>query len=303
MNSSPPPPPPASPPPPPPPDGGDRIRIGIVPYLNMLPLVSGMENLRLDSRPGLRIEPVGLPPSLMASAMDRGELELGMVPVGALADRPGWRVVGDSAIISRGPVRSVLLLGRSHPAGWRRLHPDSHSRTSNVLARILLDEFYGVRPADAEPVPLKGWSPPADAAHDEAFVLIGTRALTWREGGAMPDAHVEDLGALWGELTGLPFVYAVWAMPSAGTLAPDVLAELTAALEGLKRENQARLAERIAAWPGLAEERLTPGEALEYLTENILFDMDEDCRRGMALYQEKGRALGLFAPRTDGGRG
>lgn len=270
------------------------IRIGIVPYLNMLPLVSGLESIRLESAPGREVVPTGLPPALMAEAMDRGELELGMVPVGALADRPGWSVAGDSAIISRGAVRSVLLLGRSDPRTWRRLHPDSHSRTSNVLARILLDELHGVRPEAAPPIPLRDWTPPVEIAPDEAYVLIGTRALTWHAGTGGSDARVEDLGALWGELTGLPFVYAVWATPASDTLAPDVLAELMDAMDQLKRRNQARLPELIAAWPGLREERLTPEEAREYLTRNIQFDMDEPCRRAMELYQEKGRALGLF---------
>lgn len=259
------------------------IRVGIVPYLNMLPLVHGLDRL------GVRV--VSTPPSRMMRLMESGELDIGMVPVGGLVDHPEWRIVGRSMIGSRGAVKSVLALSPSPPERWKLVHPDAHSRTSNVLLRILLDGKYGVRPVLGDPIPMESWEPPKTPRADEAFLLIGTRALRWRELWTREGGTRLDLGEAWTEWTGLPFVYAVWAARPG--IDPGDLMER---FEVLKRRNMERLGEIISAWPGLQEERQSEAEARDYLTRHIKFDLGAKEFEGLARYYEEGLRLGLFKP-------
>ncbi len=269
------------------------LRVGIVPYLNMLPLVRGLESLALPGS-ARRLEVVPAPPSQMAQMLDRGELDLGMAPTAAVLSRPDWRVVGRSMIGSRGPVRSVLAFSLDSPERWTLLHPDAQSRTSNVLARVLLSGAHGVRPALGPPIPLEGWEPPARPAPGEAFLLIGTRAIRWRALWSAQRATALDLGEAWTRWTGLPFVFAVWALRPGAPVSESELADWLEAFEALKARNAARLGEIVPAWPGLAEERQTSAEAIEYLTRNIDFDLDSAARQGLARFGEEGRRLGLF---------
>jgi chorismate dehydratase len=190
---------------------------------------------------------------------------------------------------SEGPVLSVLAVGRGDPASWKLVHPDSHSRTSNVLVRVLLERRYGTRPELGAPVPMEGWSPPPTFPEGEAFVLIGTRALRWRELRNEPSLTVLDMGEVWTQWTGLPFVFAVWTARRG-----VILGEWPARFEALKRENMARLREIVEAWPGLEAERLTVDEAVEYLTRNIRFDLNDRAMAGFRRFYEEGRDLGLF---------
>lgn len=267
------------------------LRVGVVSYLNMLPLIHGMEGLGGPSHP-IRVIPV--PPAPMADLMDRGELDLGMLPVGTVLDRPDWDIVGHSMIGSRGTVKSVLAIGHGHPSTWKRLHPDSHSRTSNALVQVLLANVYDVRPELAEPIPLEGWTPPASPPEAEAFVLIGTRALKWRDLWRGLDASTLDLGEAWFEWTGLPFVYAVWAARRGA-----VIGNWMNRFEALKRQNMADLPTVVQGWPGLPEEGLTADEAVHYLTDNIRFDLDEAALTGLGRFYTEGRKLGLFHPDWD----
>ena len=109
------------------------------------------------------------------------------------------------AIASRGPVLSVTLFSRVPWAEIRRVALDDGSRTSAALTQILLRKRYGVQP-EIVPLPLDQRAEDVDA---DAVLLIGDRAMR----ACLPGfAHAYDLGQEWHDWTGLPFVYAVWAV-------------------------------------------------------------------------------------------
>lgn len=265
-----------------------RLRVGVVSYLNMLPLTHGMEALGDEKA---AIEVVSVPPAPMADLMDRGELDVGMLPVGAVIDRPQWDIVGHSMIGSNGPVKSVLAIGAGDPSTWTRLHPDSHSRTSNLLVQVLLSAQFGVRPELNSPIPMEGWTPPSDLPAGEAWVLIGTRALRWRHLAERPGVTALDLGEVWTSWTQLPFVFAVWAARR-----ETGLGDWLDRFEKLKRRNRARLPEIVRQWPGLKDEGLSVDDAVRYLTENIHFDLDVRALAGLARFHREGCELGFFDP-------
>jgi chorismate dehydratase len=265
-----------------------RLRVGVVSYLNMLPLTHGLDALGSPERP---IEVVSIPPAPMTGMMDRGELDIGMLPVGAVIGRQDWKIIGRSMIGSNGPVKSVLLIGAGDPQGWMRVHPDSHSRTSNILAQVLLANAYGNRPELMEPIPPADWSPPSPLPEGEAFVLIGTRALRWRHLGRQAGVTALDLGERWKEWTGLPFIFAVWA-----TRKDFDPGDWMERFERLKRRNLGNLGEIVRQWPGLDDEQLSAEDAIRYLTDNIKFDLTPEAMAGLARFYDEGLRLGFFEP-------
>jgi chorismate dehydratase len=171
----------------------DTVRIGSVPHLNVYPLVYGIED---------RVEFIR--PAPLADGLARGEFDVGLVPVVAALEHPEYDVLDDVAVASHGAVRSVYLAHRGPRATLRRVAVTPYSRTSVWLLRVLLRVVDGNTPA-FDPLPDQ-WSP---ADHD-AVLLIGDEALKHAHQGTAPGT-TWDLGAAWHELTGLPFVYAVWA--------------------------------------------------------------------------------------------
>lgn len=248
------------------------MRIGVVAYTNTLPLAAGLEAYL----PGAIL--VRDTPARIASALEAGGLDVGLVPVAALAGEPSWSVVPGLGIAAEGPVRSVLLLSRVAPSRIETLIDDPASRTSNVLARLWLAHRHGVRPR-----PVEGPGRPEERLRlGDATVAIGDQALYWN-GSA---AETIDLGGAWTEWTGLPFVFAVWAGPGAG--APGLA-------QALHRTFEAN-AERLEV---LAREA-APGDPARrdliesYLRHSIRFRLGPAEDRGLARFLELGVEAGHF---------
>jgi len=176
------------------------IAAGAVSYLNTRPLVFGIDQGMGADRIDLTYDV----PSVLASRMAAGELDLALLPVIELARIPGLVVVPGLAIGSFGDCRSVILVSKFPPAEVKTVALDPESRTSNALAGVLLAEAWG---AHAEMVMGPRDLALALAEHDAA-VRIGDKALFE----PVPDgATAYDLGGAWTARTSLPFVFAVWA--------------------------------------------------------------------------------------------
>jgi chorismate dehydratase len=115
-----------------------------------------------------------------------------------------YEILDGIAIASLGEVKSVFLAHRVPLEKVAEVFCDPASLTSVQLLRVLLAErgLHPVfRPLDAHL--LAGQMP-------EALMLIGDPALDFLH--APHEHQIWDLGAAWYELTGLPFVYAVWVL-------------------------------------------------------------------------------------------
>ena len=176
-----------------------RIRIGAVDYLNTRPLVFGMEQ-------GLGAQRIALSyavPSVLADQMREGQLDIGLLPVIELARSPELEVVPGLGIVTYGPSRSVLLVARRPVEQVESVALDPESRTSNALARVLLAEAWRRQPRFTT----GRASLLEDLRECDATVRIGDKALFEP---APQNCHVYDLGRVWTERTGLPFVFAAW---------------------------------------------------------------------------------------------
>ena len=99
----------------------------------------------------------------------------------------------------------MTLFSRVPWPSIRRIALDEGSRTSAALAQVLLRKKYSVKP-DIVPLPLDR---SAEEVEADAVLLIGDRAMH----ACLPGFRFAfDLGEEWDDWTGLPFVYAVWAV-------------------------------------------------------------------------------------------
>jgi predicted solute-binding protein len=249
------------------------VRLGAVNYLNVRPLVYG-----LSGRPDveLRFDV----PSECARLLDIGEIDLGMIPSIAYLDRPGDRIVPGVAIGSDGPVASVALYARRPMSDVRTIALDTSSRTSAVLVRILCRRVFGISPTFVPHPP----DLPSMLARADAALLIGDAALflDHRAFGA----RKWDLGQLWTDLTGLPFVWAFWSgRPDAAP--PDTVAVLQAAArEGTRNLDEIARAYRPDDPPGQRT-------AITYLHSNMVYALGDRAIDGLQTYYREAAGIGI----------
>ena len=184
------------------------VRLGAVSYLNTRPLVEGLAG---RSDVALRFDV----PARCADLVEAGDVDLGLVPIVEYARHDDYAVVPDVSIASVGAVDSVALFTRKPIAQVRSIALDTSSRTSAGLTRLLCARHWGIAPAFVQAAPDIG----AMLATADAALLIGDPAL-FLDPGAV-DAEKIDLGLAWRAMTGLPFVWAVWA-GRAGAASPAV---------------------------------------------------------------------------------
>ena len=249
------------------------MRIGIVHYINSRPLSRGL--LR---EPGGAWSCELLPPATIADRLAAGTLEVGLVPSIELARNPALVVIPGVAIAATHEVRSVLLVSRVPIGEIESVALDENSRTSAALVRILLAERYGLdpeyRPATAD----------LDAMleEDDAALLIGDPALV------VPRDRfvVLDLAGEWLEMTGLPFVFAVWAARQE-VATPELAETFAASLEVGLAELDAIVAETAT------ETGLAPAVLRDYYTRNLRFEMGPAEQAGLAEFLRRAQAHGL----------
>lgn len=251
----------------------ETIRIGAVSYFNSKPLIHELETLAPNAELILDY------PSRLADQMARGELDVALIPVIEYFRAGSYSLVPNIAIASQGPVLSVTLFSRVPWPEIRRVCLDEGSRTSAALAQVLLRKKYGVQP-EIRPLPLDHQAEDADA---DAVLLIGDRAMH----ACLPGfRHAFDLGQEWHDWTGLPFVYAVWAVRDGVDLGPVLDALIEAKRRGI--DNIGAIAAREA--PHL---QLDAGFCRRYLANIIRFDLGPRELAGLHHYYMLASELGL----------
>lgn len=256
------------------------IRVGAVNYLNTKPLIERLTDFAPIIELSLAL------PSRLATQLAAGTIDVGLIPVVEYFRGNHYRLIPNIAITSRGPVLSVTLFSRVPWSEIRSVALDEGSRTSAALTKILLHTRYGVNPT-FEPLPI---DTPADDLSTDAVLLIGDKAMR----ACLPGyAFAHDLGKEWTDWTGLPFVYAVWAVRAGVELGDAEQAFSRAKEHGLAHVGA--IAHREAPLLGL-----DPGFCRRYLETVIGFDLGPAELAGMRRYQELATELGLVANHVGG---
>ena len=248
-----------------------KLRAAAVSFLNARPLTAALER-------SARIELVLAEPSMCAAMLDRGEVEVALLPVGGLVGKR-YDLVPGIAIGSDGPVTTVLLAGEQSPVVWDEVFLDTASRTSQLLSKIVLAER-GVHPKFT---PMPAADGLAAARGTKGALVIGDRGFDVHAN------HVLDLGREWTHLSRLPMIYALWAARP-GVLAPEDVAEITrAAREGLGLRTE--IAQQFAHEKGGDPERYR-----RYLTHRIRYGLGPYELQGLEAFIAKAAQLGLAPP-------
>ncbi len=260
-----------------------RPRLGHIQFLNCLPLYYGL----VKSSAILDVDLVKAPPRRLAEMLVAGELDAAPIPAIEYARHADDLVlIPDISISSDGEVQSILLLSKLpvETLGGRLVALTDTSRTSQVLARILLAKHWE---ADAEYVEM-----PSDLASmmrdADAALLIGDDAL--RAFYTPTDLLKYDLGTEWKAYTGLPMVYAVWAVRRSYTEQhPSEVTRLDWALNESMRysaEHADAVAEYAARWEPM------PVSFFASYFEALRFRFGDRYREGMARYFSEAHAIG-----------
>jgi chorismate dehydratase len=272
-----------------------RARIGAVSYLNTRPMITGLERCA-------DIELTLAAPSLLQGLLDAGAVDVALAPVfEAQSAGAGVTLLPCGMIGSEGETLTVRLFSANPVNTITRVWADTESRTSVALVRILLRKLHGI---DPEIIPFNARermahaSAPAPAEPVEwpdAALLIGDKVVT--DGApAVRYPHQLDLGRAWRELTGLPFVYAVWMCRD--DRADDEAVRLaTMALDRQRRHNAMR-----ADWvvdtqaPALG----WPTDlARRYLGGLLSYEPGAEHRRAIDLFFRMSEEIGLIERRRE----
>lgn len=248
--------------------------LGVVPYLNALPLYR-----TLETREEVRV--VRVVPSKLAAMLERGECDAAIMPVVDFLRGTGEQIISDACIGTKtegeGNVRSVLLFHRVPLEKIRSGAVDSSSHSSVALTRIILADAHGVLPPFIEHAPNLAQML---QAHDAAL-LIGDAALEAKAAVEVSidnaPHHILDLGAAWKELTGLPFVFAAWITRRG--LDENAREELAGVLQSARDEGFADLPQIVAGSP--IKTTIPNAQIEDYLRHAIDFHLSDSHRKGM----------------------
>jgi chorismate dehydratase len=184
-----------------------RPRVGHIQFLNCVPLYWGL------ARTGalLDLELTKDTPEKLSAQLVRGDLDIGPITLMEYLKHADELIaLPDIAVGCDGPVMSCVIVSQVplDRLDGARVALGSTSRTSVRLAELLLADRYGVAP--------EYYTCPPDLGlmmrEAQAAVLIGDAALrAYLHDGPQLGLEVHDLGLMWKEWTGLPFVFAVWA--------------------------------------------------------------------------------------------
>jgi len=235
--------------------------LGSVPYLNARPLHWTIK------------EPVTfLEPGALAVELAEGRLQAGLIPVFSVLENADiYHVLDGYGIGTLNAVYSVVMAHALPIVRIKTVALDPASRTSNHLIRVLLEKYYRIKPAYVSP------DEPA-----EGQVMIGDPAIAYRQ--SHPDERYLDLAQSWHAHTGLPFVFAVWAIRRD---APDV--------KGIARTLRTAAVEGLAQRGAIAR---TPFE-YRYLTEHLYYHIGKPQKRAIDVYAADLVEIGCLARKPE----
>ena len=243
-----------------------NTKIAAVSYLNTIPFIYGIKHVD-----NLHADLLLSPPAECAKAYLENKADIALVPIGALPMFNDAEIVTSFCIGAEKSVRTVTVMSNVPIEEAKKIWLDSHSMTSSLLTRILSRELWKITPEFSE---LTDYSVADDPKDKEAFLFIGDKVFGYE--GKFKYSY--DLADCWRELTGKPFVFAVWIARKG--ISPDILNALEDALElGVER-----------VWEAIVEAGRDENDyAYGYLTENIDYLFDDQKRQALALFWDKGQ--------------
>jgi chorismate dehydratase len=244
------------------------FRLAASSYLNSAPLIWSFFH---GSHRG-SVDFVEAVPARCAQMLAESSVAGALVPVIEYQRIAGGFLVPNVCVGSQKEVLSVVLVSKN-----KRLENigsvalDESSRTSATLAKVIFREFL-----DREPE----WTTRAPNLEEmldknDAALIIGDPGMTFPRQGL----NVWDMASLWKEHTGLGFVFAMWMVRDEA-----VEDARKVNFSGARDEGVAHVDEIVRSYQDKIP--MPVSELRNYLTQNIVFNVDESMERGLRLYFE-----------------
>lgn len=181
-----------------------KLQIGKLPYLDSQLFYYGLE-----TNPEImnNLEIVPLVPRTLFDAVIGEKIDAGPVPsVTTYKNDESYEPLGDFCIATVQKARSTLFFSKKpvETLDNTRVGITKETSTSVRLLKVLFAQLYRVRPAKYV----------STTENNDGFLLIGDEALRARNG-VSGYPHVIDLGEVWHDRTGLPFVFSRWVVRKA----------------------------------------------------------------------------------------
>ncbi|MFQ5560763.1 MAG: menaquinone biosynthetic enzyme MqnA/MqnD family protein [Nitrospinota bacterium] len=222
-------------------------------------------------------------PARLSSMLQKGEVDLAVIPSIEYGRQCGLRIIPGFSISSFGAVETVLLFCKENVSKIEKVAVDSTSRTSVAMLRILLAERFKIRPSFISATPsIDQMMEIADAA-----LVIGDNAFT------PPSSKysVYDLGGEWYTLSKKPFVHAVLAVSPdtrLSSLETSTLGEIFLSLSR-NENNLANVVDEEAKRLGIDKDVVK-----EYLTKRIRYTLGEPEIDGLKHFFALSKKYGLL---------
>jgi chorismate dehydratase len=249
------------------------LKLGVVPYLNALPLYK-----TLEARDDIGI--TAAVPSQLSRVLDEGEVDVALLPVVEHFRGVGESFISSSCIACTREVRSVLLFSRVPFESIQSVALDMSSRTSVALTKVILADSFGLSPSfhDAPP-DLENMLRECESA-----LLIGDPALIAVQNLSRDANHqlrVLDLGEAWFQLTQLPFVFAAW-VSRRNLQNADEIARL---LDNTREDGMSQIAQ--LARDAAQTSELSQGLIESYYRNAIEYSMTAAHRQGLEEFRRR----------------
>jgi chorismate dehydratase len=243
-------------------------------------------------------------PSTLNRMLREGEIDLSpSSSIEYLRRKHAYFHIDGHSISSCGPVRSILFFSRipMEDLGGNRVYATHQSETSVALLKIILCKFNNIV-CDIETT-----TTPFEKSLDthSAYLSIGDEALkgsrqarTLDDGARHEDYrlatidhylfYIYDLGDIWHRRTGLPFVFALWIGRK------EQSDEKRALVERFGRDLDMAKQKAKENFPLMAGGKILPPEEVVSYWESIFFDFDDECGKGLSLFEEYSKELNLI---------
>ncbi len=227
-------------------------------YLNTKPLLYGLEHGQLSNEVELVLDY----PANLVRLLQSNQIDIGLIPVGALPSLGEYQIISDYCIGTEGEVASVAVFSEVPMEEIDTVLLDYQSRTSVMLCKILFEKHWKKK---VQFIDAKDESYIDSIRGNVAGLVIGDRALKLRNSFNFKF----DLGSGWKEMTGLPFVFAVWVATS--KVQPEFSEKCSKAFQlGIDRISV------IVEKHAIQEFNL-----FDYFTKNISYTLDAGKKEGL----------------------
>ncbi len=238
--------------------------VGRISYLNVAPVYHSLDN---GLKPGW-LKMITAPPSVLNSMLERDLLDISPVSSSAYArNQERWLLLPDLSIACYGKVMSVILASNYpfNKLNNKKVVLTDESETAAELLKLIFS-LKKIKPVFQS----RAIKNPGDIQNGTAALIIGDSALYGKWSSAYK--YIWDLGDVWHQMTGLPFIFAIWAVrKSFAEKRPEVVASIINLFRISKNKgicNLEQVANKASAKLGLSV------DICRKYYKNLFYDLD-----------------------------